>query len=301
MKKRIFIELGFAFFLFMISISFLAAVEYSDETGAEIYIRQGIFCPDEYNHTRWISTIARESFPTVNADPVFDCRDFQSINPNFPGENSCCPMIGSTFTTCQLVSSAEFSVELLPLVTGVDDRYTCLISNIRSCSDYTTESECEDSSTTAIAEYDIESNDAYGTGWCNGPIDNPWRDILSGAICSNFTSCGCIWNGVACLANATKYWECNDSSSQIYQSCQYSITIDDSQCSEPNGMITKTWIVVSGVGCVEGSEQMPCVDITRLAFFTWINIIAVIVILVVVYYLYAISKKKRKKSKKKKG
>ncbi len=38
MKKRIFIELGFAFFLFMISISFLAAVEYSNEVSSDFII-----------------------------------------------------------------------------------------------------------------------------------------------------------------------------------------------------------------------------------------------------------------------
>jgi len=291
MKKRILIELGFAFTLILFSASFLAAAEYWGETGAEVYIEQGIFCPG--NHTKWVDTFTGNSYPTINADPVFDCRDFQEINGNFSGENSCCPMIGSTFTTCQLVSSSEFSVELLPIVTGIDDRYTCLISDIRSCSNYTTESECEDSSTTAIAEYDIESNDIYGAGWCNKPIDTPFK--MGTATCSNFTSCGCVWNGTRCLANATKYRECNNGSRQTYQSCQYSITIDDSQCSEPNGMITKIWDAVSGgPSCVDGSEQGSCVDITRLGFFTWVNTIAVIVILVAVYCLIARKKRKKK-------
>ena len=296
MKKRILTGLGFAFILIIFLISFLAAAEYSGETGSIFYIREGIFCPDEYNHTKWINTITDELYPTYKADPVFDCRDFQDINGEFAGEGACCPRIGSIFTTCQLVSSSEFSVELLPLVIGVEDRYTCLISDIRSCSDYTTEDECEDSSTTAIAEYSIESNNIYENGWCNKPIDTPWEIPISGVICSNFTSCSCIWDETnGCLADASKYWECDDGSTNEYLSCQYFINLDDSQCNEPSGRILKTWQAISGGSdCVDGTEEEPCADITRLSFFTWASVIAVIVILIVIYYLYAVSKKKKR-------
>ncbi|MDD5192835.1 MAG: hypothetical protein PHH54_04870 [Candidatus Nanoarchaeia archaeon] len=295
MEKGILFGLGFFLFIFLISV--LAAGDYFGETSSTVFIKEGIFCPSEYNHTKWVDTITNNSYATVGADPVFDCRDFGS-GYDFVGEGACCPKTGSTFNTCQLITGQlSESVQLLPNVID-DDKYKCLISNVTSCSSYG-EDECENY-VPDVAIESIESSSVYGEGWCNKAVDKPWEVGIK--ICSNFTSCSCVWNATEekCLADASKIKDCNDRDNYTFGFCQYAITVDDSQCTQPNGMIIWNWTVINpheDMNCAVDPETKPCTDITKLNFFTWINVIAVIVILVVTYYLYLISKKKRKKKK----
>ena len=277
MKKRMLI--GFGFFLFISLISLIAAAEYFGETSSSVYIKEGIFCPEEYNYTKWVNTITKNSYATVGANPVFDCRDFQDIDGDFVGKGACCPKAGYTFNTCQLVTSSQLAklVQLLPNLAdeGISDRYRCFISNVTSCSSFGSKTTCESSSTKAVAKDSIESSSEYGAGWCNKAIDKPWKIGIK--ICSNFTSCSCVWNGTSetvgkCLADAHKYWECDDSTKDDYNNefCQYDINVNTSQCDLPNGIITKTWTVINPPADISDQSGYIFYSLQRYSYSSFI-------------------------------
>jgi len=310
-KKAVF---GFVFLLGLFMISLLTAIDYLGESKAVVEVREGIFCPNEYNHTRWENTLTGNTYATYGAGIIYDCRDFwDTTNKNA----SCCPKIGSTITTCQDATGKGLDVRLLPGLADTGDRWACFILGYEpiGCSIYNTQEECE-GYTADVAEYSVESNSKYGDGWCGPSNRYTWYENNDGwvatrddatKICSNFTSCACVWNETAkggaggCVADASVYKECNDTDvKEISEFCQYFITIDDSECNELGGMITMSWEVVNpamAAECELENEKIPCTDVVRLSFFTWKNALAVIILLIIIYYIYSIKKKSKSKKK----
>ncbi len=287
-NKKIF-ELG-SLILVLFIIPFISANEcpvgyICGGSSIEVSLAEGYFCPDPY--TDWIDTSASPFgyFPTIGSGQLFDCRD------PYTGP-SCCPV----YSTCQDIG---VDTDSLPDYAGIEG-YTCLASTKIHCSQFD-ESECEAESTISIAKQSIELNPDYGKGYCNKVI-NVWEP--DSMICWNQTACQCIWNGTSCLAEARIETECDDEAGPTtLESCDYEIIYDDSLCNLPGGQINATWKLVAGDPLVEcdeaGSFWIPCTEIMRLGFFTWINIIAVVVILIAIYYLYFLKKGKRKLLKKK--
>ncbi len=251
------------------------------ETNSRINLNQGYFCPSPY--TNWINTNddSFKSFSTV--PPVYDCRDPIS-GP------SCCPV----YSICQKTNN----VNTLPLDGYSAFGYSCFVSRKLHCSQFTDKSSCEDESTISLAKESIENNPDYGKGYCDS-ISNVLDDGTN--ICWDETFCECVWNeDKGCLAEARTEKDCDNTNPPVLEkTCDYKINYDDSLCDEPEGTISATWELVvdsSDRTCIPGnSYEIPCADLMKLGFFTWINAIIVIVILVVIYYLLISKKKKKKK------
>ena len=252
------------------------------EGSARVDLAEGYFCPEPW--TDWIDT-SKDPFEYFStAPPIFDCRD------PYEGQ-SCCPI----YSKCQAIDNVP--TDPLPISPGILG-YSCFASPELHCSQFKTQSECEDETTIPLAIASIENNPLYGKNYC-GNITGRWK--VPGGICWNETSCECIWNSTInnCTAEQRNEQNCtiNPPGPQINQKCDYLISYDDSLCNEPGGYILATANLIAGPANCKPTNtyQMPCTEIMRLAFFSWINVIAVIVILIIIYYLYANSKKKKKR------
>lgn len=216
----------------------------------------------------------------------------------------------------------------------IDSRYNCYRANgfptseccpsSESCGEdykcYIVDS-CKD-----LAEAECDGNIGLATGDLEGIIDGTcgsFYDIYdTSPNCMWYLNCECKWNGTACLAsyeslvfNGSRLFNqsqlddagggtevCEGEDSSDYGECIYDIITTDN-CDQLDGSILRSWIAEwTGINpmpsdCINGNDELECINRTRLAFFTLINLIAVVVILFIFYYWYAISKKKRKKKK----
>ena len=262
------------------------------ETGATIELGEGLFCPRAYNYTKWIDS-SQDPFvfyPTVDADPRYDCRDFLETDENM----SCCPR----YSECREISSPDITILPVPGTSQTGNPFTCVVSTKIHCSQFETQDECVEASK-PIAIEAIESSPDYETGWCFHVLGDSWPD--GDEVCWNQTSCECVWDDTeGCLANAEISTECDGIAIPpiLIEDCEYLITDNDDACGEIGGMIIRNWVDIKNLPeCENASSEIPCTDVVRLGFFTWINVIVVIVILVVIYYLYNSKKSKKKKKK----
>jgi len=171
-----------------------------------------------------------------------------------------------------------------------------------SCSEIFDETECNEADPRLTAENDIEP--IIGEGVCNtegGIVGN----LL---VCREYSACYCEWGSDECLSileNQTR----NPSTGIIYnhlsdqsevddicgvgiilnKNCAFSFTVTDN--CDTIGFINRGW-TANWTGapapapsyCKLGEDRIPCLDVVRLGFFNWINIIIVILVIVIIYY-----------------
>ena len=262
MNKKINLMFG----LLILSIVFISATTYTDNTNSEFSIDlDGSICSSD--NLNWIDY--------ANDPPVFKPTTGKNGNcfePNGIAGTKCCPKGSECIEKNGLGK--------------------CYASSVDFCHQYTTQAECN-SYTNHVAENTIETIKG-DTGFCNGKIISTYTK--NSQDCWDVVKkCLCAWENNNCTAKFTNQSYCGGSwINEETPLCAYTISKWDDRC-EIDGFIYASWNYTGGVSCTPAESEIaiPCSEITRLGFFNWINLTAAVLLIAVIYYL--IHKKSKKK------
>lgn len=288
MKIEKILIIGSVFIFVLLSVVLANAEIVWDETGGTFIITVNYpVCDDSRKFFTDYRIAPPSILPTIGESPPADCYNLDAEE----GDQMCCP----SGAECKPNSEGK---------TNPDGKllWNCFTTGIIFCWDYIDSSSCNND-TARVGEksveelFDIEEGDELAW-WVNA-------------------------SGVDCVDIARKF-RCYWNSSSSYCQPKYNnetICKGDDDFHAPNdvcivenlnkidncnttGFLDVSWDAHWSVSlgqtddCGDGNTSIPCENITKLIFFTWISIIAVVVILIVVYYWYVTSKKKGKKKKK---
>ena len=261
--------------------SFAGAEVIWDSTGGTFTITVNYpVCDDSGKFFTDYSTTPPTKLPTIEPPPSANC-----YNPDATGHTRCCP----AGLECRSAGASPGG-----------EIHHCFTTGIDFCWNYTDANSCNND-TAGVAKKSVESLFNVKSGqelgwWVNGS----GKDCVS--VARRFR---CVWGATTpnCLPRYSNDSICEgDTEFTENDNCIVTslTTVDNCATTE---FLDVSWAAQwefagSGEGCQPGSNKIPCGDVTKLTFFSWINIIAGIVIIIIVYYFYASSKKKgRKKSK----
>jgi hypothetical protein len=281
MKKRGYILMGI---IVLFVIPFLSADcppgFVCNNASVNIVIQAGLFCsPDGATWTDFNQNPPLIA-PTVG---LGNCH-----KPGAIGEQFCCPVGSECQPTGQMGPLGEL--------------YNCVYTDKNFCWKLTTQQEC-DEYTKWVAVNSIES--INGQGYCS--VDDNWWLDGSNNICWYEVSCECQWdsvNGCEAIDNKTQVCD-NNFIPSVDGICTYTQATWQDNC-DVDGFIYASW-TATGTGnyapggsneaeCQDtGVITIPCENVVKLDFFTWLNVIVVVLILILIYYSYLKVEKKGKK------
>ena len=238
-----------------------------------------------------------KSSGSLPADSRNDCNRVGGINLNGDPRTTCCP----NGYTC-----------------GNDGE--CLYEPRNRCSDFTTQSDCEDldDGHTDLAALELITliNEEF-PGGCRD------YNAVYGELCYEYLDCNCEWDNTnnACnpssnhklgkiSAGTIENWDfaslpsnagtiCTASSSSTSGRCTFDFTYEGS-CLDGDEFITRRWTAFyedSAAAsndldyCQDGSEIIPCERVVRLNFFGIQNLVVAIILIIIIYYFWERKKK----------
>lgn len=258
--------------------SFAGAEVIWDSTGGSFTITVNYpVCDDSGKFFTDYSTSPPTDLPTIGLSPPADCD-----NPAAKDHTKCCP----SGTECQITAKQAPSGKIL---------WNCFTTGIDFCWNYTDASSCNND-TAGVAKKSVESlfnvKQGQELGW--------WKNASGKDCVSVARRFRCAWDATTTPKCTPAYG--NDSICEgetdftENDNCMVTSlnTVDNCATTE---FLDVSWVASwQGGGtseeCGPGSKKIPCGDVTKLTFFSWINIIAGIVIIIIVYYFYASSKRK---------
>lgn len=177
------------------------------------------------------------------------------------------------------------------------DEYVCSYDVIY-CSDYGTESACEDYDDD-VAEKTVE--DAEDNENLCGYVGDEYSGDEQNEICHDEITCSCSWEEGQCKGVSTSEDICTiegeQSSRTVKGKCVYSMEKAPTDNCATTGEKTINWIArwydadgilvdptPDDVICNGGEKTYPCIDTTKLGFFSWWGVIAVILLIAGIYY-----------------
>ncbi len=279
------ILIGVVFIFVLLSVVLANAEIIWDETGGIFTITIDYpVCDDSGNFFTDYTTDPPSLLPTIGDSPPADC-----YNPDAEeGDQMCCPTGAECRSTTQITPAGKVI-------------WNCFTTGIDFCWDYTDLDSCNNDTARVGEEtvgwlFNIEEGDELAW-WVNATSLENCVDVAR--------DFGCYWNGSYCQPeyNNETICEGDDDFQEPNDFCVVENLEQTDNCNT-TGFLAVRWEAswdTSGEqtpDCSSGNTLIPCSDITKLIFFTWISIIAVIVILIVVYYWYIVYKKKEKKKKK---
>ncbi len=280
MKKIILTGVVFLFVLISL-ISVSAEIIWDESEGGFTLIVDYPVCDDSGEFFTDYSQSNNPIFPTIGESAYANC-----YNSDAEEGVMCCP-IG---TECRITNKKYEDPEGDMITT-----WNCFATDVNFCWDYKDESDCNND-TAGVRErsveklFSIEEGQEIG-GWFN-ESGSPCVDVAR-----NFR---CEWNETADTKKCQPRYN-NESickGDEVFHNdpdkCIVENIVVTGNC-DTDEVLEVSWdahweIAGAGEGCKWGSKSIDCEDITKLSFFTWINLISVIVF-IMIYYFY-VSKKK---------
>jgi len=249
-------------------------------------------CPDEWPSTSDSCWWEDDGMTVINS--TWDCwRDTGVAKANRNRQQqSCCPTVpGFTYTCDNESSSPTYGMCSGALDPGPGPY----------CSTYDDDEDlCEDPDNWDKAYEYYESLPAEERIYCN-PDDprSSWIEQSSG--CTYWYECGCTYVSGECQAFKDLNFDCGTNGVTTVGSCIYEAIFDDSMCSVTGFMeevINYDWTgnpADRPLGCPVGPSRYkkPCVDVVKLSFFTWINLVIAVLVIITIYYFTTPKKKPR--------
>jgi len=270
MNKINTLRLIFGVCLILISLSFVSANTYFDDTSTKFNINVDyLICSDDGTYFTDYRVNPSTTLPTIGLSPPANCYN--------PLGESCCP-IGSN---CEKTSKNDPNG--FPF-------YNCFASEINYCNDYLSEGDCKNY-TKWVAEKSVE--DLKGNNkFCNNFILRDKYPKNATSSCWDVVAgCQCYWNlnNNSCQPKFSNKTYC-EGETPINESsyCEYSITSWIDNCAT-TGFIDAVWDAkyngtnTISTDCIGGNRQIPCEEITQLGFFNWINFIITFSVILIIY------------------
>jgi len=198
----------------------------------------------------------------------------------------------STYNTTGLCNNTLFSSDFCCPKEYFCEKGACIPSKLEYSGDFCNSLTSNESCNTAPSSFATSAINSFGgmyVGICgSGSSFLGFFDGIS--ICSNVTSCGCVWNSTTskCTISLSQQKICNNGTITDLSSCSWSEEPDlkEDLCYEQGKIVvgySATGFLSSGVACTAQQVDYPCSVSVQLPFFDKFNFIFTVLAIVGIY------------------